>query len=92
MLVQLVGLTRHPAFRKLVTADIPYNVQVFSANGTWTKPSYGSIVRVTVCGGGGGGGSGRRGAAGASGGGGGGASGDCTTAEFYQTICHRQSQ
>jgi len=51
-------------------------VEVFTANGTWTKPTGCKSVHVIVIGGGGGGGSGRRGAAasargGGSGGGGG---------------------
>jgi hypothetical protein len=37
--------------------------QVFTANGTWTKPAWAKTVRVILFGGGGGGGSGRRGAA-----------------------------
>ena len=52
------------------------NVQVFTANGTWTKPSGVNIVQLYMIGGGAGGGSGRQGAAvtnrsGGSGGGGG---------------------
>lgn len=51
--------------------------QVFTANGTWTKPAGRSMARVICIGGGGGGGSGRRGVAGTvrAGGGAGGAGG-----------------
>src|SRR6478752_10832162 len=62
-----------------ITASTPpvLNLQVFSGNGTWTKPPQAGTVRVVLLGAGGGGGSGRRGAAGTprkggSGGGGGG--------------------
>jgi hypothetical protein len=48
-----------------------YRIQVFTSNGTWTRPSNVDVVWVTMCGGGGGGGSG----AGYGGGGGGG--GNC---------------
>lgn len=50
------------------------DVQVFTANGTWTKPSGVNIVQLYMIGGGAGGGSGRQGAAGTarSGGSGGG--------------------
>ena len=39
------------------------DVQVFTANGTWTKPSGVNVVQLYIVGGGGGGGSGRQGAA-----------------------------
>lgn len=51
------------------------NVQIFTSNGTWTKPSSASTVRVFIIGAGGGGGSGRRGATLTVRGGGGGGSG-----------------
>lgn len=60
---------------RLDTLIVP-DVQVFTSNGTWTKPTGVTVVQVTAIGGGGGGGSGRRGATstirgGGSGGGGG---------------------
>ena len=56
--------------------DTPTDVQTFTANGTWTKPTGAKSVEVIVVGAGGGGGSGARTAAanterGGSGGGGG---------------------
>ena len=53
------------------------DIQVFTSNGTWTKPGGKSVAYVWVIAGGGGGGSGRRGAAGTirCGGGGGGGGG-----------------
>jgi hypothetical protein len=61
------------------TAD----VQVFTANGTWTKPTSGSVVTVQMIGGGGGGGSGAVEASGvASTGGGGGSGGGLNRATF----------
>lgn len=47
----------------------------FTANGTFTKPAYGTMVRILLFGGGGGGGSGRKGAAGSVRCGGGGGAG-----------------
>ena len=44
------------------TASNVYNVQTFTAGGTWTKPTGVTNVRVIAIGGGGGGGSGRKGA------------------------------
>jgi hypothetical protein len=62
------------------------DVQTFSANGTWTKPSGAKSVEVWCIGGGGGGGGGRKGAA-ATGrnGGGGGASGCISYWKFLGT-------
>lgn len=38
----------------------PIDTQIFTSNGTWTKPASGSFVRIVAIGAGGGGGSGRR--------------------------------
>jgi len=48
-----------------------YRIQVFTSNGTWTRPSNVDVVWVTMCGGGGGGGGG------STSGGGGGGGGHC---------------
>ena len=58
--------------------------QVFTADGTWTKPAGASWVQVTVIGGGGGGGSGRGGGAGTNRGGGGGGSGAGLAQAIYR--------
>lgn len=68
------GLHHHngsEGWKRLAVVD----VQVFTANGTWTKPNGAKVVHVVCVGAGGSGGSGRRGAAGTDryGGGGGGA-------------------
>jgi hypothetical protein len=60
-----------------ITLGAQTDVQVFTGNGTWTKPVGAKMVHVVAISGGAGGGSGRRGAAGAvrcGGGGGGGGS------------------
>src|SRR4051812_37020646 len=74
---------QHPTSVNVGTGVLGYDtgvttdVQVFTADGTWTKPSGAKSVHVAVVAAGGGGGSGRRGAAGSvrcgGGGGGGGA-------------------
>jgi hypothetical protein len=51
------------------------DTQIFTANGTWTKPAGAKYCDVTVIGGGGGGGAGRRGASGTNRGGGAGGTG-----------------
>lgn len=61
------------------------DVQVFTANGTWTRPVGAQMARVLLIGGGGGGGSGRRGAAGSVRcGGGGGAAGSVVIFDLWQ--------
>lgn len=67
---------------KVDVAPAP-DIQVFTANGTWTKPTGATSVTATVIGAGSGGGSGRRGAAGTVRcGGGGGGSGGVSTASI----------
>lgn len=63
------------------------DVQVFSTPGsaTWTRPAYGSLVRVICIGGGGGGGSGRRGGTTNSYGGAGGGGGGYSEGTFART-------
>lgn len=70
-----------------VEGDIPINVQVFNSPGTtnWTRPAYGSLVRVICIGGGGGGGSGRRGGTTNSYGGAGGGGGGYTDGTFARS-------
>jgi hypothetical protein len=59
------------------------DIQVFTGNGTWSKPSWAKSVRVICQAGGGGGGSGRVSASGtAAAGGGGGGGGGRVTADF----------
>src|SRR5581483_3181472 len=53
----------------------PVDIQIFTGNGTWTKPAGAKSVLVQLIGGGAGGGSGRRGAAGTVRGGGSGGAG-----------------
>lgn len=67
-----------PSFRSLVSADIPVNIQTFTASGTWTKPTGVKVVHITCIGGGGGGASGGRHTAGSGNGGGGGGGGATT--------------
>jgi hypothetical protein len=70
------GLSLSGTTLTATASGTPTQTDVFTANGTYTKPVGATIIRAVVVGGGGGGGAGRRGAAGtdrAGGGGGGGA-------------------
>lgn len=63
------------------------DVQVFTAGGTWTKPTGATFAHVVCISGGGGGGSGRKGAAGSARcGGGGGGGGSVSFATFQASI------
>lgn len=62
-----------------IVATVGANVQVFTVDGTWTKPAGARSVEVLCINGGGGGGSGRRGAAATARGGGGGGGGSGIT-------------
>jgi hypothetical protein len=63
------------------------DIQVFTGNGTWTKPTGAKIVGVTIIGGGAGGGSGAQGATGtARCGGGGGGGGGLAFRQFSATV------
>ncbi len=69
------------------TLSLPPQVDIFTASGTWTKPSGAVLVEVTTIGGGGGGGSGRRGAVGTvCTGGAGGGGGGLTTRSFPASL------
>ena len=57
------------------TYSKPADVQIFTSNGIWTKPTGATMIEVIAVGAGGGGGSGRRGAPGTNRGGGGGGGG-----------------
>lgn len=71
-----------------ITSDQITNSQVFTGNGTWTKPAGARWVRVMAIGGGGGGGSGTRQAAGtARTGGGGGGGGGYSDKQMLASLC-----
>lgn len=59
------------------------NVQVFAANGTWTKPAGAKSLHVVAIGGGGGGGGGRKSASGTAAFGGGGGAGGAYTERIF---------
>lgn len=65
------SLTTNGTVASWGTASASSDKQVFTANGTWTKPSFGSVALITVWGGGGGGAKGITGVRRAGGGGGG---------------------
>lgn len=80
--------TKNALYDKIQTMpSLGTDVQVFTASGTWTKPSGAKTVQVVVVGAGGGGGSGRRGAASTSRlGGGGGASAATSVGTFNAAV------
>lgn len=59
----VVNNTNSIAALSSTVAGLTANIQVFTVDGTWTKPAGAKYVSVTCIGGGGAGGSGRRGAA-----------------------------
>lgn len=77
------ALVRESSIPTGLPATNSVSVEIFTNNGTWTKPAGAKLVRVIAIGGGAGGGSGRRGTNAHAGGGGGGSGGGMVDQMFF---------